>query len=83
MEVGTVLFGEERFHYTTISGTHTRKRLELTKLTGPPIEAASFFMVLAGDKAGVAQLSHQWIFRNVCPSCYSNGKAKASKFPSA
>jgi hypothetical protein len=39
-----VLFGEERFHYTTISGTHTRKRLELTKLTGPPIEAASFFL---------------------------------------
>ena len=50
-EAGTVLFGEERFHYTTVDGTCTRKCPELTQLTGPPIEATSFFMMPAGDKA--------------------------------
>jgi hypothetical protein len=51
VEIGTVLFGEERFHYTTVSGTYTRKSLELAKLTGSPIAAAPFFMMLDSDKA--------------------------------
>jgi hypothetical protein len=41
-EAGTALFGEEQFHYTTVGGTHTRKRPESKQLTRPPRLAALF-----------------------------------------